>query len=358
MGTGATGGMIGVGGTAGAGVVVPDSGYEDACNSFTIEFEKLVPSVLLLVDRSSSMWEGYATSPTRWEPLKQALVGPTGVVPALQAEVYFGFMAYTGQEGNPTCPVLNQVPVALNNLDAIVSEYEVASIDPAQEQPRYTKGETPTGIAIRRATEALEAVTQEGPKYILLATDGEPDSCDKFYQQCGQDESIAAVQAAFEKGIRTIVVGLGTAIGEQHLLDVANAGSGQPVQRPSDDAQVQSWWVQCGRPPLTATYGNAGGNAVFYSPANPVDLESKLREAFAGVRSCAFDLNGIIEITAPTACDVAVDGNALGFQDPDGWSLVGDTRVELSGAGCQAIQDTNSERFDIACPCSAVVIPE
>ena len=64
----------------------------------------------------------------------------------------------------------------------------------------------------------LSKITDGGSKYIVLATDGEPDTCPGTCvgptcpvpdrpgwprdPQCGQDRSVAAVQEAFKQGIK------------------------------------------------------------------------------------------------------------------------------------------------------------
>src|SRR5690606_1952321 len=50
------------------------------CNDLEVEFESITPTILVLVDRSSSMFDQpLADYPNRWEPLKEALVGRHGV---------------------------------------------------------------------------------------------------------------------------------------------------------------------------------------------------------------------------------------------------------------------------------------
>ena len=65
--------------------------------------------------------------------------------------------------------------------------------------------------AIHAAAERLNAASSGAntKKYIVLVTDGAPNTCLVRDPQCGQDASVAAVQAAFGAGIRTLVVGLG-----------------------------------------------------------------------------------------------------------------------------------------------------
>ena len=123
---------------------------------------------MILVDRSSSMWEGGA--PTPWDQLKTAVLN---VVQSLQAEVLFGFMSYTGQSGGQ-CPLLESAgSIALDNFIPIQTAYDAASTNPMNIDP-FVKGET-EGVKSKSFTlfdtdvmevydffmEALESATEE-----------------------------------------------------------------------------------------------------------------------------------------------------------------------------------------------------
>ncbi len=62
----------------------------DDCNKVEIEFAPRVPSVFILVDRSSSMFER-----NLWAPLKD---GVLAVIDRLDEEIRFGFSSYTGAQ--------------------------------------------------------------------------------------------------------------------------------------------------------------------------------------------------------------------------------------------------------------------
>src|SRR5262245_19025137 len=78
--SGTAAGGMNAGGTGNVGGFnLTDSGSGDSCNSLTVDFKPVTPTVLLLVDRSSSMFDlGFGPSPDRWAPLKEALVGTNG----------------------------------------------------------------------------------------------------------------------------------------------------------------------------------------------------------------------------------------------------------------------------------------
>ena len=194
------------------------------CSQLEIGFEAQTPTALIIVDRSSSQWDQYPNH--TWEPMKQGIIE---VVREVQADIRVGVVTYTGQNGG-ACPdlfpAMNQVGFDKNNLPSI--ESALSTID----RPPY-KGETPTAATIQQALPVLLADPSPGEKVMLLVTDGDPDFCNDPDRVCAMDAVIGAVQAAYAQGVTTTVFGLRRAeLSEQHLRDVANAGSGQPVALP------------------------------------------------------------------------------------------------------------------------------
>jgi hypothetical protein len=321
------------------------SGSGGGCNELTVEFEKQVPTVLLLIDRSSSMFDNaYGSSPDRWQPLYDALVDPNnGLVKQLDSEVRFGLATYTNNGHGGTCPIMSEVAPKLGNYASVKSAYDQES-----SKPNF-KGETPTGPAVLRATEILKQVAEPGPKYIILATDGEPDTCGHPDPQCGQDESITAVQAAYDAGIGTIVIGIGGEVGVKHLRDLANAGDGQTVEEPD-----QSWIYTClnsGISAKNASYVPSGGDANYYQPADQSQLEVDLHGIIIGVRDCVFKLKAKVDVDQAYLCKVELDGNALPHNTS--WKLKSDTELEITGTACDDLK-TVSKAIHIDCPCDVV----
>jgi hypothetical protein len=251
------------------------------------------PVVDLVLDGSSSMFENEG-----WAQAYDALV-TSGTLAAFENQLELGFAIFQGDplaqttEDDPACATITETPFA--------SEYS-AGVTEVMDAVAATwmvdvKWETPTGHAIRRATTGLAAVDAlEGTrKYILLLTDGEPNTCAVPDPQCGQDSVIKAVQDARAAGIRTVIVALGdlalglsgcpsyARCGDEHVQDVANAGAGLPVEPPDDNYRYTGCHNTTNE--LAATYAavGGGGTARFYSSANAGGLNAELTAALEAI---------------------------------------------------------------------------
>jgi Mg-chelatase subunit ChlD len=351
-GSGATGGAAaGSGGSAGSagsdvGGFASGSGgaTTGSCQHEDIVFKQQTPTVLLLVDRSGSMFDNGS-----WEPLKTAALA---VVKGTQDKVRYGLLTFTGI-APAQCPLTTETDIALNNYDVIQAAYEAASMKPGQ------KLETPTAMTIHtKAIPMLSNVMDPGGKYIVFVTDGEPDRCDDGIAECARDDVVGAVQDARKQGITTLVFGLGPATYKQHLQDVANAGAGEPVQSPGDTALYACFggdWKNA-----KGAYSATGGAAKYYTP-DPSDeaaLETQLSLAIDGAKSCTFDLQGKIQVDLANASEgkVLIDGVPIPYDDMNGWHMLDATTLTLSGAACEALKKaTKGISFDFPCD---VIVPQ
>lgn len=306
-----------------------DSGNNDGtsgegCINVDVTFEKQIPTVVLLIDQSGSMEEDFGGAGSRWDVVKNALMdNTTGIVKVLENDVRFGLALYTSHDGDNggTCPILTDVmPPTLGNYNAINAVYGPANED----------GETPTGESIEAIAAQLAPFSEPGPKAIVLATDGEPDTCAVPNPQTGQDESIAAAQAAYQNDISTYIISVGADVSLGHLQDMANAGVGLPV--------------------------GGSQNAPFYQALDQNALIQAFNDIIYGVRPCTFKLDGTVEAGKEDQGTVNLDGNPLGYEDPDGWKLNGNDEVELTGAACDAIKSGDHD-LKINFPCGSYVVP-
>lgn len=304
-----------------------DGGDPNVCADVQLEAMPVTPTVILIVDQSGSMTADFGSG-DRWNVLRDSLLDDAGLIRALEGQVEFGLALYSAvsdDEGRPVdpdmCPLITWVDPALNNYGPIATEYNAA--DPIDD--------TPTGDAIWDVLDRFRSVPDPDPDpaIFVLATDGEPDRCEELDPQNGHAESINAVQDAYEEGIRTYVISVGTEIAETHLQDMANAGLG---------------------------YGPGDPDAPFWVAGDDAGLRDALRMIVGGVLSCRVDLEGTIDTSMACTGTVELNGRALPCDDADGWRVVDDDTIELQGEACDELQAGAGATLRATFPCNVVLI--
>jgi hypothetical protein len=346
------------------------------CQHVEVNFVPKIPTVFVLVDRSDSMFvPDNKTQVASWEPLK---AGVLSVVQQLQDQVRFGFGAFTGQQGG-MCPIFDSIAPALNNASAISAVYPTGRVAGAT-------GETPVIMVLPLLEALLDQPGNDGDKYVLFVTDGEPDFCDNGDSKCAMDAVIAGVQKLASNKIHTLVFGIGSSIiqdSSAFLQAVANAGASLPVATPYGATTkeqdvcyackgVQPWLKQwpAGTMPdancmgagsqTLATYGAAATNATVYhpDPANQAALTAELAKVVSGIKSCTFDLGGDISVNLALLdqASVAIEGQTLPLSQDNGWRMNSPTQVELVGSACATWNDPKNTKIDFNFPCDIIVV--
>jgi hypothetical protein len=370
------------------------------CNSQEVAFTKVIPTVMLVLDRSTSMFASnlangssptpWGTFPDRWEALRSAVAA----LEPFQNDVQFAGVTYTGysSEANGACPELEGADIvpALGNLASI----EALLPSSADALPKAAS-ETPTAEGIEAALALLTASTTEGPKYLVLVTDGLPDLCvgrPELINKgpwCSHDPAYAVVQNAFMNGVKTFVIGIGDFKDAQeqdasdHFLNgLAHAGQGLEVapnplngNQPQDIHCIsQESTIARGVAPgndfntdpegwrnyAAATYGETGmvyDGKLYFEP-DDTTLGPELAKVVAGVRSCSFEMDeavvraqagkGAVRLETPdgTKTDLVYDA-------ADGWTLdaANDYTVVVQGAACEEVQTKAEIGVKIQFPC-------
>lgn len=289
----------------------------NVCADADVTFEPKIPTVYLLIDQSGSMVEDF-NGQTRWEAVYDALLAPgMGLVEQFQDDVRFGMGLYTAADANPVCPNIVEVAPAIGNYDAMEAVFQMNN--PIED--------TPTGDSIDAVLPTVINDPNDGQKVIVLATDGEPDTCAELDPQNGQEEAIAAAEAAFAMGIRIYYISVGNDVTDQHAQDMANAGAG----------------VQPGDP-----------DAPFFKANDQGALIDAFNQIIEGVRDCKFQLNGSVADGMADQCTVLINGMAVDLDDPNGWQLNDPGEIELVGDACDAIQMGEVD-IKITCTCGAII---
>jgi hypothetical protein len=317
---------IGTGGTGGTG----NTGG-NGCQSVTITPTRSIPNVMFLVDQSGSMTAGFGGGQNRWEAAHSAI---TSIVGSLDEVVRFGLSTYTSDGGNanPPCPRLpTQVDFALDNSSSIGN----SSIYPPS-YPSADGGDTPTGDSIDALMTIIgnDPPPSEGPTIIVLATDGEPDTCEQANPQNGQAEAVAAATAAHAAGVDVFILSVGNEVGASHLQDMANVGVG-------------------------LAENGSEGNATFWVGNNPTELGNAFSEIISASISCDIQMDKRFE-DKEQACndplsDVRLNGTPLSC--PTEWRVKPgvDDVIELVGSACDTFK-SGSSTFSAVFPCGAIVV--
>ncbi|HTM45731.1 MAG TPA: hypothetical protein VL137_12285, partial [Polyangiaceae bacterium] len=170
------------------------------------------------------------------------------------------------------------------------------------------------------------ASTETGPRVLVVTTSrGTPDTCmDPFSNDTDPPRTLAlqAVQAAWDMGIPTYVIGL-LPPGETDVpffqeLAVAGAG-GDP-------------------------------NALAYQVADMTALPSAYADVFSKLASCDFTLNGTVAADQAATGSVTIGGLPIAYDAQNGWQLVGGSTIHFTGTACD---EAKTGVLDVAFPCGA-----
>jgi len=278
-------------------------GYDATCATVRLETRRTTPNVMILIDQSGSMRLGFEPGVSRWTAVRDALLAPPdGLVVTLAPVVRFGVAMYTDDVEVAGCPDLATVPASLDNVAAIQLEYDWNA----------PSGNTPTGDTVASVLASIDTLvpSRADPTFLVLATDGEPGTCeDGTDVVAGRQRSVDAVTAAYAAGIPTYVISVGTDVAASHLQDVANAGAGHVT---------------------------GGPDAPFYVATDVSELRDALWTVVGSTVSCTVELVGRIDPGAACRGTLALDGEVLTC-DVD-WHAVDATHVELLGTACDRLR--------------------
>jgi hypothetical protein len=305
------------------------------CARATVGVTRLIPTVEVVIDASGSMVDAFPGCTTRWECLRDALIGEQGLITSLQGTVRFGLTLYGGQIArvengmvvetiDATCPRYLRLAPALDHRDAIAAPYERAN--PA--------GGTPTAEALAPIIDALPDVTraideQLGPQIILLVTDGDPNTCaEPAHSDYGPTE--AEAQRAQDKHIQLFVITVADDQDLAHLQRMANLGAG-----------------------LRA---DALPGAPYFQPGSADDLTRTLLDIVGGAIGCEVKLEGKVKEGDECRGEVALNGDALPCNGADGWRLLDPSTIELQGAACERFKFDESVMVNAAFPCDLLEV--
>jgi hypothetical protein len=344
-------GAAGSGGTGGiVAFVVPDASApgedvaEDSapasgdvnCGSVQSKLQKKPADLLLVLDRSLSMGRamdsstdcpaGSANCSQRWATIISSL---GTVLASSSSDLNWGLKFFSspaapvasgtggrgGRGGGFTTPTAGnctvsagvEVPIASGNADKLQTQIRQAG----------NAGYTPTRLAINAAVAYLKTVNDGNNKFILLATDGEPNcGGDTESIDSDLDATLTAVGDAAAAGYKVFVIGVGTETG--NLTEMAQKG----------------------------------GTEKFYAATTPEDLSAALSTivGFVGA-GCTYELPSVP--ATPDAVGVYVDKSLIPQSDSEGWSYAAgsSSTININGSYCDDLKSGEKSEVQIFLPC-------
>lgn len=263
--------------------------------------------VLFLTDRSGSMNTTLSGGSTRWRTLRTAM---RAVLPALDTTLTMGLVIFPDPSG---CTVASSptVPLVQPSATAILTRLDASPDAPSA-------AATPTLDALQTAHSYFAARPLTRPRFVVLATDGEPN--------CGGDLSAVLTELRSLRSslaVDTFVLGI-----------------------PGTDTALMSALNQM---------ADAGGRALtgstrYYDANTASALESSLRSIVATAQ-CLFPL-----ARAPrSAADVTitVDGTRVPRSTTGGWDFTDGTMrmIRMYGPACAMLNDGRSHTIQADYTC-------
>jgi len=331
MSSGGNVGKGGGGGGQGGSGSTPSSGTN--CGSTTSQTTREPPDVLLVLDRSSSMaWNiaqdnCYCTQEditfsnagsgsictdttncsSRWSAVQPAVISAvTGT-----KDIQWGLKLFSTPNSASECTVSSEieVPVAADSASAIQDQVQNATLSLS----------TPTAAALKAATDYLKTLTDNRPKSILLATDGEPNCAGNPPTKMNDDinGAKAAAAAALAAGFSVYVIGIGPSKALTNLSQLAQSG----------------------------------GTTDYFPASSPEQLVQAFADISQLVASCTFtlslqpgaDLNNVA---------VYLDKNLVDKNPENGWSFGGGNKtVILNGDACEKVTSGKATTVELYIGC-------
>ena len=327
-------------GASGAGGVSGGPGGEDAggpvggagvdgptCGVQKFPLAKVPPDLLIVLDKSGSMHDmpdgtrcpqGDCGPMSKWTQMTAAI---NQVVMSTQAAIRWGIEFFPADD---SCAVEAMPAAPIADLNAAAVAMAIATTAP--------DGGTPTRAAITSASVYESTLPDANPKYILVATDGQPNCVEGAADDLLPDDlaTIQAVRDSAARGIPVFVVGIGLVPeATQTLTGMAVAGGEAQAADPR-----------------------------YYPVASTADLVAVLDTIGGMVGSCSFSLGAV----PPDPNNIAVVANGAkiprDITHTEGWDYgTGQTSVQLFGHFCDDAKAGNLKDAQAIFGCPGVVIP-
>jgi hypothetical protein len=340
-GSAGTTGSTGTGAAGSSGGLATGGGGGTAYNCGLYQFKPMPKNadILLVLDRSASMQDppDSSTTASKW-----SIVVPTlnAVVTATDSSVLWGMKSFPEGSGSECVAgsVTSRIDVGIAASNALAVTGAISTTTP-------DGNGTPTGDAINAAVGYLSSLADANPKYIVLATDGEP-SCAAIPSSedtaAAKTYAVTAVGNAKTAGFPTFVIGIATSDASDTATLNMMADAGGEVPAGASNPLAPHFYLANDMTTLSAALGSITGQ----------------------ISSCLFPLATPPPVpNDPTKLGVYL-GSAMTSipNDPsktDGWAYTdsNDTAVEIYGAWCTMIQAAGAGAVQIIFGCPMINVP-
>ncbi|MGC4116893.1 MAG: hypothetical protein QM765_20490 [Myxococcales bacterium] len=99
----------------------------------------------------------------------------------------------------------------------------------------------------------------------------------------------------------------------------------------------------------------SGSSAPYYVANDPAGLVGAFDTIIKGVRNCRFKLSGAVAAGMESTGIVTLDGQALIFGDPNGWTLVDALTLELEGSACATFKEADQPTLEASFACGGII---
>jgi hypothetical protein len=320
---------------------IPDT-EEEACDQADFNIERVIPEMLIVLDRSNSMFtDGF------WNPVREAIYT---VTTAMDTQIWFGLMIFPNIVDTPVCTggliPANQCEPGHGPLVPVADANHFVIIE--QLSPMLTCGGTPIADTLYNARTYLDTLVDDGhPKYVLLATDGAPNcndaldgetcrctsltgGCDVNRRNCLDDvRTNVVVGDLASSGVQVFVLGIGTS----SFADVLDAMAA------------------------------AGGTEHAYFAEDPDTIRTTFETIAGMAATCEFDMRSPDPSADPTLVNFYFDGVGVPGDNTDGvcdngwgWMNPEHTRVQFCGTYCDAIMGRTVTDITATWGCPTIIL--